>query len=73
MELGEQTVEKEIYQDYETLKKMAREEVFKEIMDFFGLTIKDLPAFPPKDADMIKLALVIGKAKILEALTPPLI
>jgi hypothetical protein len=34
--------------------------ITKDLMEFFCITLKDLPAFPPKDIDFIKLTCLIG-------------
>ena len=40
---------------------------FKDLMDKYGLTIKDLPAFPPKDK-LRELIILIGTQKRNEEL-----
>ena len=35
----------------------------EKLMDKYGLTIKDLPVFPPKKIDLEKLIITIGEAK----------
>jgi len=41
-----------------------RQKIFTTITKELGVEVKDLPAFPPKDADLIALALKIGIAKV---------
>ena len=35
----------------------------KQLMKKYNLTVKDLPAFPPKTADLKKMIIAIGEAK----------
>ena len=35
----------------------------KKLMKKYHLTVGDLPAFPPKDIDLERLVVTIGKAK----------
>lgn len=35
-----------------------------KLLNAFGMTVKDLPAFPSKDTDMINLIIAIGIARV---------
>lgn len=47
----------------EEIKKEVKKEIADTLMKAYGLTVKDLPAFPKKETDLIKLIIAIGKEK----------